>query len=430
MFAFFETRIRPTALPSGSPPSGLLAFYWHFVRQTGPLYTTMFATGLAVALIDTLIPVFIGKLVTLMQALDRAAAFSAATPMLLGMAAIVLFGRPLTLLADSLVRNNAVVPGVTSLIRWQSHWHVVRQSWPFFQNDFAGRIANRVMQTSNALRESVVSSIRAIWYIMIYGLSALVLMAIADWRLAVPTVLWFAGYVVFLRYFVPRMRDLAKTSSEARSLVMGRVVDSYTNILTVKLFARARDEDAYVRDVVDSHTAAMAAHMRLITRFMAVLSTMNAMLLVSTAGIGITLWGQGLVSVGVVATALPLAWQIANVAGWVSWEVTGIFENIGVVQEGMDTIAVPHGLVDRPDARELEVLRGEIRFEHLSFTYGRSDGKRVLDDLNLVIRPGERVGLVGRSGAGKSTLVNLLLRFHETEQGSIRIDGQNISSVT
>ena len=430
MFAFFETRIRPTALPRGSPPSGLLAFYWHFVRQTGPLYTTMFVTGLAVALIDTLIPVFIGKLVTLMQALDRAAAFSAATPMLLGMAAIVLFGRPLTLLADSLVRNNAVVPGVTSLIRWQSHWHVVRQSWPFFQNDFAGRIANRVMQTSNALRESVVSSIRAIWYIMIYGLSALVLMAIADWRLAVPTVLWFAGYVVFLRYFVPRMRDLAKTSSEARSLVMGRVVDSYTNILTVKLFARARDEDAYVRDVVDSHTAAMAAHMRLITRFMAVLSTMNAMLLVSTAGIGITLWGQGLVSVGIVATALPLAWQIANVAGWVSWEVTGIFENIGVVQEGMDTIAVPHGLVDRPDARELEVLRGEIRFEHLSFTYGRSDGKRVLDDLNLVIRPGERVGLVGRSGAGKSTLVNLLLRFHETEQGSIRIDGQNISSVT
>ena len=430
MFAFFETRIRPTQMPRDAPPSGLLAFYWHFVRQTGRLYAAMFVTGLAVALIDTLIPVFIGKLVTLMQSPNRAAAFSAATPTLVGMAAIVLFGRPLTLLADSLVRNNAVVPGVTSLIRWQSHWHVVRQSWPFFQNDFAGRIANRVMQTSNALRESVVSSIRAIWYIMIYGLSALVLMAIADWRLAIPTVLWFTGYVVFLRHFVPRMRDLAKTSSEVRSLVMGRVVDSYTNILTVKLFARARDEDAYVRDVVDTHTAAMSAHMRLITRFMAVLSTMNALLLVSTAGIGITLWGQGLVSAGIVATALPLAWQIANVAGWVSWEVTGIFENIGVVQEGMETIAVPHGLVDHPDAHELEVPQGEIRFERLSFTYGRADGKRVLDDLNLVIRPGERVGLVGRSGAGKSTLVNLLLRFHETEQGSIRIDGQNISSVT
>jgi ATP-binding cassette subfamily B multidrug efflux pump len=430
MFAFFEQRIRPTELPRSAPPPGLLAFFWHFIRQTRGLYAAMFASGLAVALIDTLIPVFIGRLVTLMQTTDRAAAFSAALPALLGMAALVLFGRPLVLLADSLIRNNAVVPGVTSLIRWQSHWHVVRQSWPFFQNDFAGRIANRVMQTSNSLRESVVSSIRAIWYIAIYGTSALVLMALADWRLALPTLFWFVGYVVMLRRFVPRMRDLAKASSELRSMVMGRVVDSYTNILTVKLFARARDEDEYVRDVVDQHTAAIAAHMRLTTRFMATLSTLNAMLLVGTAGIGITLWGNGQISAGLVATALPMAWQIANVAGWVSWEVTGIFENIGVVQEGMETIAVPHTLVDKPDARELAVPRGEIRFEHLTFTYGRSDGKKVLDDLNLVIRPGERVGLVGRSGAGKSTLVNLLLRFHASEQGSIRIDGQDIADVT
>jgi ATP-binding cassette subfamily B multidrug efflux pump len=430
MFAFFENRVRPTALPRAAPPRGLIAFYWHFIGQTRWLFAVMFVTGLAVALVDTLIPVFIGKLVTLMQSDDRAEAFRAALPALVGMAALVLFGRPLTLLADSLVRNNVVLPGVTSLIRWQSHWHVVRQSWPFFQNDFAGRIANRVMQTSNALRESVVSCIRAIWYITIYGLSALVLMGMADWRLAVPTALWFTGYVFFLRHFVPQMRDLAKASSELRSLVMGRVVDSYTNILTVKLFARARDEDAYVREVIDDHTGAIAAHMRLITRFMAWLSTMNAMLLVSTAGIGITLWAQGQVSAGVVATALPLAWQIANVAGWVSWEVTGIFENVGVVQEGMETIAVPHTLTDRPDAREIAVPRGEIRFEHVSFTYGRSDGSRVLDDLDLVIRSGERVGLVGRSGAGKSTLVNLLLRFYELEQGSIRIDGQEIRSVT
>ena len=430
MFAFFESRIHPTQLPTGSPPPGLVGFYWHFVRQARGLYAAMFVTGLAVAAIDTLIPVFIGKLVTLMEATDRAAAFRAAVPMLIGMAAIVVIGRPLTLLADSLVRNNAVVPGVTSLIRWQSHWHVVRQSWPFFQNDFAGRIANRVMQTSNALRESVVSTIRAIWYIGIYGLSALLLMAVADWRLAVPTLLWFSGYWFFLRYFVPRMRDLAKTSSELRSLVMGRVVDSYTNILTVKLFARARDEDAYVREVIDDHTGAIRQHMRLITRFMGTLAVMNALLLVATAGIGITLWGQGQASAGLVATALPLAWQIANMAGWVSWEVTGIFENVGVVQEGMETIAVPHTLTDAPGAPELDVPHGEIRFEKLTFTYGRSDAKRVLDGLDLVIKPGERVGLVGRSGAGKSTLVNLLLRFHEVEQGSIRIDGQDIGHVT
>jgi ATP-binding cassette subfamily B multidrug efflux pump len=355
-------------------------------------------------------------------------------PALLGMAALVLLGRPAALLADSLVRNNAVLPGVTSLIRWQSHWHVVRQSWPFFQNDFAGRIANRVMQTSNALRESVVSCIRAVWYIVIYGLSALVLMSLADWRLAIPTVLWFAGYVVFLRHFVPRMRDLAKASSELRSQVMGRVVDSYTNILTVKLFARSRDEDAYVREVVDEHTGAIAAHMRLITTFMGTLSSLNALLLVSTAGIGIVLWARGTIDAGTVATALPLAWAIANVAGWVSWEVTGIFENVGVVQEGMQTIAVPHAMQDRPGARDLQVrpapAGGEIRFEHLNFGYGRTDGKQVLEDLNLHIRPGERVGLIGRSGAGKSTLVNLLLRFHDLEQGCIRIDGQDIREVT
>ena len=434
MFKFFESRVHPTATPPGGPPSSLGAFYWHFIRQTRGLYLSMFATGLAVALIDTAIPVFIGKLVTLMQAPDRGAAFSAALPSLLAMAATVTIGRPIAMLADSLVRNNAVVPNVTSLIRWQSHWHVVRQSWPFFQNDFAGRIANRVMQTGNAVRECVVSSIRALWYIAIYGVSSLVLMGAADWRLAAPTVCWFAGYVFFLRYFVPRMRDRAKLSSEVRSMVMGRVVDSYTNILTVKLFARSRDEDDYVRDVIDEHTAAIAAHMRVTTRFMATLSVMNALLLVSTAAIGVVLWAQGQVGAGLVATALPLAWQISSVAGWVSWEVTGIFENVGVVQEGMETIAVPHTLVDAPDAGALVVAPaprgGEIRFEHLTFTYGRADGKRVLDDLNLVIAPGERIGLIGRSGAGKSTLVNLLLRFHEVEQGRIRIDGHDIGGVT
>ncbi len=431
MFSYLKSRIRGTAnVGPGVPPPGLIGFYWHFVRQTRGWFALMFVTSFAVALIDTVIPLFIGRLVSLMEATDRHAALAEQMPMLLGMVGLILLVRPLVLFADVAIRQNVLIPGVTNLVRWQSHWHVVRQNLPFFQNDFAGRIAQRVMQTGNALRESVMSTIRAVFYIAVYGTSALVMMAISDWRLAVPTLLWFLGYVVFLRYFVPRIRDLAKASSEVRSLVMGRVVDSYTNILTVKLFARLADEDAYVREAMDDHQNAMSAHMRVISLFMFWLSAMNAVLLAGTAAIGIWLWAQGVVSAGMVATALPLAWQIANVAGWVSWEVTGIFEDIGVVQEGMQTIAGPLSGTDRPGATELAVPRGEIRFEDVLFTYGRSDAKPVLDRLTFTIRPGERVGLVGRSGAGKSTLVNLLLRFYEPEAGAIRIDGKDIAEVT
>jgi ATP-binding cassette subfamily B multidrug efflux pump len=259
---------------------------------------------------------------------------------------------------------------------------------------------------------------------------AYALMAIADWRLGVPTLAWFAAYLVFLWHFVPRMRDLARESSEARSLVMARVVDSYTNILTVKLFARLADEDAYVRESIDDHRAAMRRHMRLITRFHFCLTAMNATLLVATAAIGIWLWAQGAVGAGIVAASLPLSWQLANVAGWVSWEVTAIFENVGVVQEGMQSIAVPHSGVDRPGAKPLEVSRGEIRFEDVTFAYGRRDSAPVLRVFNLTINPGERVGLVGRSGAGKSTIVNLLLRFFDPEKGRILIDEQDIAHVT
>ena len=414
----------------GAPPQGLLAFYWHFVRQTKGWYVAMFAASLAVALLDTVIPLFIGRLVSLMEAPERKAAIAEQWPMLAAMIVLVLLVRPLAILADIAIRHNALIPGATSLIRWQSHWHVVRQSWPFFQNDFAGRIANRVMQTAHALRESTMASIRAVWYIAVYGATAFALMTLADWRLGVPMLVWFAGYIVFLRHFVPRLRELARESSERRSLVMARVVDSYTNILTVKLFARLADEDAYVRESVDEHQKVMGQHMGVITRFQFCLTALNAALLVSTAAIGLFLWVNGIVSAGVVATALPLAWQTANAAGWVSWEVTAIFENVGVVQEGMQSIAVPHSGTDRPDAQPLEVSRGEIVFERVSFGYGRKDVAPVLNHLDLRIEAGERVGLVGRSGAGKSTLVNLLLRFHDLESGRMLIDGQDIAHVS
>ena len=422
--------LNPTATPAPvTPPPGLFAFYWHFVRQTKGWYAAMFVSSLGLALLDTMVPVFLGQLVSLMEATDRQAALAAKWPLLAGMVAVILFLRPLVLWIDMTIRHAALVPGVTSLIRWQSHWHVVRQSWPFFQNDFAGRIANRVMQTANALRESVMASIRAIWYIAVYGATTFVLLLMSDWRLAIPLLIWTAGYIVFLRVLVPPMRTLSMASSEARSMVMARVVDSYTNILTLKLFARMSDEDAYVRDSIDTHVGAIRAHMRLVSRFIIWLTALNAFLLVGTAAIGIWLWAQGAVSAGLVAMALPLAWQITSTAAWVSWEATSIFENIGVVQEGMQSIAVPLGNVDRPGARPLEVSRGEIVFENVDFRYAKA-APAILSAFSFKVNAGERVGIVGRSGAGKTTLVNLLLRFYELESGRILIDGQDIAQAT
>src|SRR6185369_11161532 len=243
----FQSGIKGTASPGpGAPPQGLLAFYWHFVKQAKGWFAAMFVASLAVALLDTVMPLFIGRLVSLMEATDRPAALAAQWPVLAAMVVLVLLVRPAAIVCDIAIRHNAIMPGAVSLVRWQSHWHVVRQSWPFFQNDFAGRIANRVMQTAHALRDSVMASIRAVWYIGAYGVIACTLMATADWRLGLPTLGWFVGYIALLWLFVPRMRDLARVSSEARSLVMARVVDCYTNILTVKLFARMADEDAYV----------------------------------------------------------------------------------------------------------------------------------------------------------------------------------------
>jgi ATP-binding cassette subfamily B multidrug efflux pump len=429
MFGVLERVLKPTAPPDRpEPPAGLTAFYWHFARQAKGLLGALFVAGFAVALLDSTIPVFVGRIVSLLTASRPERLFADYWHVLAGMALVLLVARPVALTAQNLIANQAIAANVGNLIRWQSHWHVVRQSWAFFQNDFAGRIASKVMQTGPAVRESLVALLTAVWYILVYGTSAALLLASADKWLALPVVLWFFGYALVLRAFVPRLRDRSHDMSEARSVLTGRIVDAYTNILTVKLFARARDEDAYVRHAVDEHTGLFHASLRLNTLFALSLSTLNALLVVSTGGLAILLWTRGVVAVGTVAMALPLAWQIVNVAGWVAWQVTTIFENIGVVQEGMTTIARPIALTDRADATPLAVSRGEVKFENVRFGYGRESG--LIDGLTLTVRAGEKIGLVGRSGAGKSTLVNLLLRFFDLEDGRILIDGQDIAGVT
>jgi len=429
MFRIFEKSLAPTAIPgSAEPPPGLVAFYWYFARQAKGPFAALFAAGFAVALIDVMIPVFIGKVVTLVSNSKPEELLASSWPVLLAMALVLLLLRPAAYTIQQLVMNQAIAANVANRIRWQNHWHVARQSLAFFQNDFAGRIATRVMQTGPAIRESLVSLLTAVWFIIIYGTSSLILLATADRWLAVPVLLWFAGYMVMLRIFVPRMRDKSKVMSEARSLLTGRIVDTYTNIVTVKLFARAKDEDAYVREAVDHHTDRFHESLRLNTLFGLTLAVLNAWLIAGTGAFAIMLWRYGHVSVGTVAMALPMTMQIISASGWVAWQVTSIFENIGVVQEGMMTIAQPHTLTDRADARTLDVARGALRFEDIRFGYGRESG--LIDGLTLDVRPGEKIGLVGRSGAGKSTLVNLLLRFFDLEGGRILIDGQDISAVS
>jgi ATP-binding cassette subfamily B multidrug efflux pump len=304
----------------------------------------------------------------------------------------------------------------------------VRQSWAFFQNDFAGRISNRVMQTGPSVRSTITATITTVWYILVYGISALVMAAAADRWLALPLLLWFAGYAALLIYFVPRMRERSKVSSIARSTLMGRIVDSYTNILTVKLFARAREEDQYVRNAVDQHVDLFQNAQRLLTAFAALLDMLNALLIAGSGAVALVLWRRGLVEVGAIAMVLPLSLQLTNMSRQIALRITEIFEDVGVVLEGMLTIAQPLQLPDPVSAQPLNVHEGRIEFKNVNFGYGRDVG--VLQDFNLTIKPGEKIGLVGRSGAGKSTAVNLLLRFFQLEGGSIEIDGADIAGLT
>ena len=308
MLRRFEALLDPTeASPAPPPHAGLVRFYWHFIRQVRWLAVALFVVGGITAILDMAIPACVGRIVSLVSTHKPGELIAAAWPDLLVMAFIVGVCRPAGLFIHAVLVNQIVNPGFSSLIRWQNHWHVVRQSWNFFQNDFAGRIANRVMQTGPALRESLVMAFDAAWYIIVYGTSALILLIAVDWRLAVPTALWFTCYALMLCWFVPRLRDRSRRQSETRSTLIGRVVDSYTNILTVKLFARARDEDQFVREAIDTHTEAFRDQTRMTTGYTGTLYVMNASLILSTAAVAIMLYDRGDLPLGMVATAIPLS---------------------------------------------------------------------------------------------------------------------------
>ena len=425
----FERLVDPTGpVPEAAPPDNLMGFFRYFAGQIPGLVVRLFLGGFLVAVLDTSIPVCIGRVTALLGTYAPATLWTEAWPQFAVMAAVVFLARPAAVLLQNLTINQAISPGMSNLIRWQSHWHVVRQSWAYFQNDFAGRVAARVMQTGPSMREAIVMGADAAWYIFVYGAAATGVLLTMDGALALPVLCWFAAYALLLRTMVPRLRRTSRAVSEMRSLLTGRIVDSYTNILTVKLFARAKDEDDFVQGSMDEHTTLYQAQTRTMTAWVACLSVLNACLLASMAALAIWLWSHGRIPLASVTTALPLAWQLTNMAGWVGRSITSIFDNIGLVQDGMRSIAVPRSMPDAPGAMPLQVTGGGIRFEGVRFGYGTVRG--VIHGLDLAIAPGERVGLVGPSGAGKSTLVNLLLGFYRPEAGRILIDGQDIASVT
>lgn len=414
--------------PDATPPDKVLPFYLYYLRQVWPLFAALLLIGLVASLIEVALFSYLSRIIDLAQGTPSPDFFSVHANELIWMAVVALVLRPIFFGLHDLLVHQTLNPGMTSMIRWQNHSYVLKQSLNFFQNDFAGRIAQRIMQTGASLRDSAVQAVDALWHVLIYAISSLVLFAEADWRLMIPLLTWIAAYIGALYYFVPRVKQRSVESSDARSKLMGRIVDGYTNITTLKLFAHTQSEQQYAREAIAHQTEKAQLSGRVVTSMDVAITAMNGLLIVTTTGLALWLWSHSLISVGAIALATGLVIRIVNMSGWIMWVVNGIFENIGMVQDGLQTIAQPVAVTDREQAPRLHVARGEVRLEQVDFHYGKRSG--VISGLDLVIEPGEKIGLIGPSGAGKSTLVNLLLRLYNLQGGRILIDGQNIADVT
>ncbi|WP_171230129.1 ABC transporter ATP-binding protein [Ruegeria sp. HKCCA4008] len=429
MFRYFENLVDPFVAyrEADAPPTRLWPFMLDYSRPFFRVFFWAALVSIIVAGVEIGLIYYMGRVVDLLGGTPAEVWQNHGTELLL-MAAFVLLLRPLLHLVDVLLLNNTILPNFGSLIRWRAHKHVLRQSVGWFENDFAGRIANRIMQTPPAAGEVVFQVFDAISFSLAYLIGAAILLYAADPRLLIPLLIWFGFYAMLVRWTVQRVGPASKAASDARSTVTGRVVDSYTNIHSVKMFAHGPQELDYAREAIEETRRTFQIEMRIFTIMDAVLVTLNGMLIVGVVGWAIALWMQGSASVGVVAAATALTLRLNAMTGWIMWALTSFFRQLGIVSEGMETIAQPIDLLDAPDAKPLRLAKGEIQIRDLSHHYGREAGG--LDHIDLTVRPGEKIGLIGRSGAGKSTLVKLLLRFYDVERGAIYIDGQNIAHVT
>jgi ATP-binding cassette subfamily B multidrug efflux pump len=428
MLRYFEHLIDPFVPEENDPPTGLLAFYRHFLMPVWPYVVALMAAGLAVSLAEVAIYSYVGRLVDLMANGQTATFLADHGWQLAGMAVVVLFLRPLVNAIQTILSNQTLPPALTARVRWLNHLHVIGQSYSFFQNDFSGRIVTKIVQTGSALTQSITQVIDALWVISVFVVSALFIFADVSLLMAVPLAIWVVALATLAYFFVPKVRKRAAAASEARSLLTGKLADIYGNIQTVKLFARDGREEDTARNAIAEQTGRMLDQNRLLTTLSILMQFTNALLVGATGAAAVVLWMRGSISAGETAVALGLVMRLTVMSGRVMMTLTGLFDNVGTVEDGMRTIARPHGLIDQPDAPQLIVSKGEIAFDDVVFNYG---GKTpVLRGVNLVVKPGERIGLVGRSGAGKTTMVSLLLRLYDLESGAIRIDGQDISTVT
>ena len=429
MFRWFEKRLDPfPAEEPVEPPKTLIGFCLHYTKGAWPYIIVSTVLSAVLAIIEVWLFGFMGSIVDWLSNANRETFLQTEGWKLAGMACVVLLVSPVLDLVRQLLTQQTVMGNYPMRIRWQVHRYLLKQSMTFYQDEFAGRIATKLMQTALAVRDIIIKLFEVMNYVSIYFISVLVLMGSADWRLMMPMLVWLVGYIILLRYFIPRLGKVGQEQADARSTMTGRIADSYSNIQTVKLFSHARREAAYARDGMSGFIDTVYRSMRLVTVLFVLLGVLNAALLVAVSALSIWLWLDQLVTIGAVAVVIGLVLRMWGMSHWVMWEMSGLFENIGTVQDGIGSISLPRLVEDRPGAKDIVVNSGNIEFEAIGFHYGKRKG--VIEDLSLVVRPGEKVGLVGRSGAGKSTLVNLLLRFYDLESGRILIDGQDISKVT
>lgn len=432
MFSFFERLTNPfPAEPPTQPPTGMVAFCKHYTKGMWAVLLTVSLLSAIVAILEVTLFGFMGKLVDWFAERDRATFVEqeSSTLILMGIVVVVLI--PGFILLRSLFSRQSLLGNYPMRIRWQAHRYLLGQSLSFFHNEFAGRVATKVMQTALSVRETVMKLLDLMVYIGVYFISMVVLIFTADWRLALPLVVWLGVYIGILRVLVPKLKQVSQYQADARSLMTGRIVDSYTNISTVKLFSHSQREASYAQESMDKFLHTVYPQMRLVTILEFCVELSNALLIFSVGALSVYLWLQQIVTPGEIALAVSLCLRLNGMSHWVMWEVASLFENLGTVQDGINTLAQPIAVKNVDKAPALNVSGGQIHFKNMSFSYPGANDKPVpvFKNLDLDIKPGEKVGLVGRSGAGKSTLVNLLLRFYDTTDGQILIDGQDISQV-